>query len=1152
MVPPVPSAASGGCFGQLDQPGTSLSLTCVHNVVGPTTMQIRNGAAGVNGTTVFDFGDPASPVVATWTSMTAGNIADVLAGNLYISIQTAGRPGGEIRGQILSRTVDTVNFTADGAQVVPPNASAATANCTADLDGPATSLAIQCTHTVAGPVSAHVHEGPFGTTGPAAFTFPSPASPLNANMPMTPVLVADYAATFLYLDIHTAGTDEIRGQIGTPPAAPTTGTIVIEKLTAPAGGVGFGFTETMTPGTFSLDHGATQTFSAVTPGTYSVTEGDPTASNHTLGAVSCDDADSSGDVNTRTATINLAAGETVLCTFRNIETAPTDTIFVLHLSGDQEVPPVATSERGGCMGRFDAAASELTLVCTHDTASPTIMHVHQAPPGANGAIVFDLGSPVSPVIATWSGMTPANVADLLAGNFYVNIHSAGQPGGAIRGQLLPRTVDTVSFTVNGTQVVPPNASAATASCVADLDNTATALAINCTHNLAAPTAAHIHQAPRGANGPVAFTFPSAASPLNDNMPMTPRLVADFAATFLHLDIHTAGTEQIRGQIDSARTLAIDNVTQVEGNAGTTNFVFTVTLTGSTALTTTVNYATADGTAAAGSDYTATSGTLTFDPGMATQTISVPVIGETTNEVDETFTVTLSSPTNATITTATGTGTIQNDDTQPALTIDNVSQVEGNAGTTNFIFTVTLSPASGQTVMVNHATADGTATVGSDYTDTSGTLTFAPGVTTQMISVPVTGDTTNEADETFTVTLSSPTDATITNATGTGTIQNDDAQPALTINNVNQVEGNAGTTNFIFTVTLSPASGQTVMVNHATADGTATVGSDYTDASGTLTFAPGVTTQMISVPVTGDTTNEADETFTVTLSSPTNVTITTATGTGTIQNDDGQPALTINNVSQVEGNAGTTNFLFTVALSPASGQTVMVNFATADGTATAGSDYTAASGTLTFAPGVTTQNFNVLVNGDAVFEADEMFAVNLSAPINATITTATGTGSIVNDEPGNADLAITKTATGNFYAGLNTTFNIAVTNGGPNDAVAVVVTDVLPADVTFVSATPSQGSCSGTTTVTCNLGTINNAGNASIALTVRLDNQGPLSNTATVSAAPQPDPNSANSTSTATLVVLPAAAIPALDEKTLILLAAFLATVGFLTTGRKSY
>jgi hypothetical protein len=594
--PSVSSAASGGCIGQLNQGAAQFSLTCVHNVVGATVMHIHRAAPGDNGPIVFDLGSPASPVTATWTAMSGADITDLITGNLYINIHTAGRPTGEIRGQILTRTVDVVPFTAGGGQAVPPNGTSATANCSADLDANATSLDVQCTHNLASPAAAHLHEGPAGTVGPAIFTFPSAASPLAANVPLTPVLVADFAATFLYLDIHSPGTeedpgDEIRGQIGTPPAAPNTGAIVIAKRTFPIGGTGFGFSETMTSGTFSLDDLGTRTFNDVTPGTYTVTEGDPatTPGAFTLADLSCDDANSSGNVATRAATIRVEAGEIVRCTFRNFATNPTDELFVFHLSGDQETPPIATTDRGGCMGRFDSSGSELSLVCTHDVASPTLMHIHRAPAGTSGPIIFDLGDPTTPVVSTWSGMTPADIADLHAGNLYVNVHTSGRPDGAIRGQILPRTVDAVAFSADSSQVVPPGASPSSGNCNADLDAAAEQLVVGCTHNVPAPDQTHVHQAPRGENGPVVFTFPSPDSPMAGNVPMTPRLVADFAGSFLYVDIHgESGSEEtapdeIRGQIAAPVvpiTTGTIHIIKTTSPAGGTGFTFTDNIAGS--------------------------------------------------------------------------------------------------------------------------------------------------------------------------------------------------------------------------------------------------------------------------------------------------------------------------------------------------------------------------------------------------------------------------------------------------------------------------------------------------------------------------------------------------------------------------------------------
>lgn len=597
-VPPVPTTATGGCHGVLDQPAATFSITCTHNVQFATVMHIHRAPAGANGPVAFDMGDPTvQPVVATWSSMTPADIADLLAGNLYVNVHTAGRPAGEIRGQIVQGTVDLVAFVAEGEQVVPPNESAAVANCTADLDSGATSIAVACTHNLAAPVSAHIHNAPFGTNGPIVYTFASPASPLSATVPLSPALVAAFAAKFLYLDLHTApGTEEdpseeIRGQIGLPPAAATSGTVIIAKETAPGGGSGFGFSESITSGTFTLNDGGTETFASVTAGTYTITE--TALSGYTLGDVSCDDANSTGDTAARTATVRVEGGETVRCTFRNFETAPADTLFVFHLSGDQEVPPVPTTDRGGCMGRFDAAAAELSLICTHDVDLPTVMHIHRGAAGVNGPIAFDMGQPDSPVIATWSGMTAADVADLLAGDLYLNIHTAGRPAGEIRGQIVTRTVDTVAFTANTAQTVPPGTSPSTASCTADLAADATSLAINCTHDVASPSAAHVHQAPRGENGPVVFTFPSPANPIGASMPLTPRLVADFAAYFLYLDIHgpEVGEEAnpivIRGQIAASvtapatGTVVIRKATAPAGGAG---FTFTQNITGSGAFT----------------------------------------------------------------------------------------------------------------------------------------------------------------------------------------------------------------------------------------------------------------------------------------------------------------------------------------------------------------------------------------------------------------------------------------------------------------------------------------------------------------------------------------------------------------------------------------
>ena len=341
--------------------------------------------------------------------------------------------------------------------------------------------------------------------------------------------------------------------------------------------------------------------------------------------------------------------------------------------------------------------------------------------------------------------------------------------------------------------------------------------------------------------------------------------------------------QVTG-ISSGPLLSIDNVSHKEGNSGTTKFNFVVTLSTAANQPVTVQYATANGTAAAPGDYTAKSGTLTFNAGQTQQTVTVLVKGNKLHENDETFLVNLFGATGgAAVGQGTGTGTIQNDDPPPTLSIGNVSLKEGNSGTTSFNFVVSLSTASGAPATVAFATADGSATTAdNDYQATSGTVTFAPGQTKQTIVVLVNGDTKYEANETFAVNLSAPGGAAITKGKGTGTIQNDDKPPVLTITDTTASE-TAAPTRAIFTVTLSPASGLPTTVPYATIAGTAKAGRDFTATTGTLTFAAGQTTQTISVPILADSSLKSAETFSVKLSAPKQATLgAKSKGTCTIE------------------------------------------------------------------------------------------------------------------------------------------------------------------------------------------------------------------------------------------------------------------------------
>ncbi|MEI7546056.1 MAG: Calx-beta domain-containing protein, partial [Mycobacteriaceae bacterium] len=567
------------------------------------------------------------------------------------------------------------------------------------------------------------------------------------------------------------------------------------------------------------------------------------------------------------------------------------------------------------------------------------------------------------------------------------------------------------------------------------------------------------------------------------------------------------------------SVSVAGVTAAEPASGTAQAAFTVTLSKASTTPVTIGYATTNGTATAGTDYTATTGTLTFAPGVTSQQINVPILADTAVESSETFTVTLSNPSGATIAGATATGTITNTTapvpvTPPSVSVAGVTAAEPASGTAQAAFTVTLSKASTTPVTIGYATTNGTATAGTDYTATTGTLTFAPGVTSQQINVPILADTAVESSETFTVTLSNPSGATIAGATATGTITNTPVavtpppttssgsvtytvadnwgsgftgtmnvtagqslngwtvsfntpaeivnvwngvisshvgtayvvtnapwngqvstgqstsfgfqanngaaggaitglalngvavatptptSPGISVAGVTAAEPASGTAQAGFIVTLSKASTTPVTVGYATANGTATAGSDFTATTGTLTFAPGVVSQQINVPILADTAVESSETFTVTLSKPSGATITTATATGTITDSNtagAAPKVSIADLAVTEGNGEHAHFMFTATLDKASATPVTVNYATANGTATAGVDYTASSGTITFAPGETTQTVHVGIIGDTVVEPSETFTVTLSAPTGATIARASATGTIINDD-----------------------------------------------------------------------------------------------------------------------------------------------------------
>ncbi|MGH2641642.1 MAG: Calx-beta domain-containing protein [Actinomycetota bacterium] len=497
------------------------------------------------------------------------------------------------------------------------------------------------------------------------------------------------------------------------------------------------------------------------------------------------------------------------------------------------------------------------------------------------------------------------------------------------------------------------------------------------------------------------------------------------------------------------SVTISDVTVTEGTGAPVTASFTIQVAPPPKLCCPlqVSWSTAPGSASAPGDFTSSSGTVSLTKSATSRVIGVPIVGDTTDEVNETFVVNLTALVGAPgqIGDPQAVGTIVDNDPVPTLSANDVSVTEGNAGTTTATFTVSLSAASGKTITADWSTADGSAAQPADYTIGSGSLTFVPGDTSETLTVTVIGDVLDEAGETFTVTVSNPSNATIGDGSATGTVTDDDASPLVSIDDVSLAEADAGTSTATFTVSLSAVSGQTITVGWATGDDDAIQPSDYTTGSGTLTFVPGDTSETLGVTVNGDLVAELDEAFRVTLSAPSNATLGDATGIGTIVDDELEPVIDIDEPTAAEDTGSIT---FSVSLSHESDSPVTVDWSTASGTATDGPDFLGVTGTVVFPPYDTTETVSITLNTDGTFEHDETLALNLTNPTGAPIGDPQGVGRIGNDDDAPAlslgDVSVTE---GN--AGLKLlTFTVSLT--GDTDLDATV--DFASAGVTATAGT----------------------------------------------------------------------------------------------------
>ena len=435
-------------------------------------------------------------------------------------------------------------------------------------------------------------------------------------------------------------------------------------------------------------------------------------------------------------------------------------------------------------------------------------------------------------------------------------------------------------------------------------------------------------------------------------------------------------------------------------------MFSVELSRSSTRPVTVEYAAVvdpfggDAAAIPGQDFEAVTGTLTIPARGTSATVAVPLPDDALDEHTETFWLRLADPTGATVDDGTGIGMIDDDDPLPQLSVGDSGATEG--GTIRF--TVRLDTASGRTVTVPWTTAASytgdPASPTDDYVSSSGTLTFPSGTTSVTIDIDTVDDEVSEPDETFQIQLGQPTDATVDDGVAVGAIVDDDGLPRISIAGDTVLETDSPAK---FVVTLSRTSSQTVTMDYATTEVTATaatgIGKDYGppsgEATGTLVIPAGLDTGEISVYVADDDVGEETETFHITLSNAVNAVIAEGAGTavGTILDDD-VARIAVGDAYAYEAD-GTIEF--PVTLSAASDHPVSVRYTTFDGSAAQPDDYIAASGTLTIPAQTTTATIPVTLTDDHFTEDAESFLIRLSDPTDAEISTAEAVGAILDDD-----------------------------------------------------------------------------------------------------------------------------------------------------------
>jgi Calx-beta domain-containing protein len=537
---------------------------------------------------------------------------------------------------------------------------------------------------------------------------------------------------------------------------------------------------------------------------------------------------------------------------------------------------------------------------------------------------------------------------------------------------------------------------------------------------------------------VQLTFPAGATSTTVNIPTTDDSIDESDETMsLAVSSVDAGTlgdtsDTATGLItdnDGAPNIVISDASTTEG--GTIGFPVNLSNPSATAIT--LTFVLANGTAGS-TDYTVAPVQITIPPGQTRATVNVPTTPDLIDESNETITVSVGSVDAGSVndTSDTATGTINDDDGAPSITIGDAAIAEGGS----LAFDISLSNPSATAITLTLAKSDGTAD-SSDYDSSALQITFPPGQTSVTANVATTDDTVDESDENMTLSVLSIDSGSVGDSTdtGAGTINDNDGAPSVDIGDASITEGG----NLSFPLALSNASSVDTTITFSLATGTAGAG-DFDTGNVQVTILANQTVASIIVPTTDDAIDESDETMSVAVLSVDSGSLgdTTDTATGTITDDDGAPGLTIDDATITEG--GTLGFAIT--LSNPSAEPITVTFASTPGTAVA-ADYDTASVQITIPPGQTDATVNIPTTDDSIDESDESFGLAVASVDNGTVgdTTDTASGTIV-DNDGAPSLVIDDATI--TEAGI-LVFDLSLSNVSATDTIITFQTTPVTAD-----------------------------------------------------------------------------------------------------------